>query len=558
MRRRVGVRETAAIAAVGLTAMFGVVGESAESVGAAGAVTCTGAAAVIIDQFYPDTAVNGATTATISTGGKAYCLTHIATYHWNDGKGAPAGGSIGLVDVGGQTIGGGPWKASATPATNGVLANWEADVKTDPPVVLDGTYRVTEVDPTAANPPDPNKPPTWSMSKASGGMGYVRVWGEAAVPVAGGANGSAPSSVATSKAPSGGGGGGSGALIAIVVAVLLGIGGLITWLVRRTPRRSPGVAVVPRDCGCSCQSSISGPLSVNICPCHQVTYHMAGSGQQGRLQAIRADGETAWSKSYRCNIVTECIRADEVERNVAWAVTQNGDVLTITATATVSYKCVGDTSDSTTTCVAPPFKVKLLPGSGCTVEVVTLTLGWTELIGHVGIRIVCGEEDDLWGYFPKDRASLTAPFKGTPGSVDHRSSGDDRLDTIGKEYANYYCSNAKKVWAIQLTCAQCEALRRYWEQLTAAPGTYILASSNCATHAIDSLRAAGVPLNLPSAGLPPPVPVGPAGSVGELYQWAKDAYRPGLVDDLMNQLAREGGASSQLEIPANPNCTSEH
>src|SRR5205814_6393005 len=165
-------------------------------------------------------------------------------------------------------------------------------------------------------------------------------------------------------------------------------------------------------------------------------------------------------------------------------------VLTINATAHVSFKCEGSDTDQWATCVAAPITVKLLPAP-CIVEVVTLDLGITELIGHVGIRLICGAEDELWGYFPKDRASLTAPFKGTPGSVDHRSSSFEGRDTIGPDYSDYYCKNGKKVWALNLTCDQCQKIRQYWEDLTRDPGTYILASSNCATHAIDSLEAAG-------------------------------------------------------------------
>ena len=126
---------------------------------------CTGPVKVIVDQFYPDGVQGGnATPPLFSTGGKRYCLTHLATYHWNGGAGAPDGGTFTLVDAGGRTVGG-PWKAVATPATGGVLANWEADV-TPTPFVIGGGYTLLDSDRS-----------TLSWSKASGGAGFVRVWG---------------------------------------------------------------------------------------------------------------------------------------------------------------------------------------------------------------------------------------------------------------------------------------------------------------------------------------------------------------------------------------------
>ncbi len=126
--------------------------------------TCSGPVKLIADQFYPDAVQGGnGTPPTFSTAGKKYCLTHLATYHWNDGKGAPEGGTLSLVDAGGRVIG--TWKAIATPGTGGALVNWEADIPTIPPVILDGNYTVRD-----------SAPATLSWSKASGGKGFVRVW----------------------------------------------------------------------------------------------------------------------------------------------------------------------------------------------------------------------------------------------------------------------------------------------------------------------------------------------------------------------------------------------
>lgn len=136
---------------------------------------CTGTSRMIVDLFFPDAAESGgATPPTFDTrnlegGGKRYCMVHLATYHWANGAGAPDGGKLTLLDSHNKIIG--AWDAKATPATAGVLANWETDIPTTPPVVLDGAYTVKD---SGAN--------TWSWSKASGGKGFVRVWAEDYAP----------------------------------------------------------------------------------------------------------------------------------------------------------------------------------------------------------------------------------------------------------------------------------------------------------------------------------------------------------------------------------------
>jgi hypothetical protein len=136
---------------------------------------CSGPIRLISDQFPIDaTQTGGATVPTFNTkdvegGGKRFCLAHLATYHWNGGKGAPVAGTITIADSRGKVLG--TWKATATPATNNVLATWEAAIPVKPPLVLDGIYMVKD-----------SGPETWSWSKASGGKGFIRVWAEDYVP----------------------------------------------------------------------------------------------------------------------------------------------------------------------------------------------------------------------------------------------------------------------------------------------------------------------------------------------------------------------------------------
>ncbi len=136
-------------------------------------INCSGPYVMFVDQFYPDAVFNGALPTKVSTQGKSYCLHEIATYHWNGGKGAAAGGTITLRDSSGQIVGQGPWKADAAPATNNVPADWEAIITELPPVVVNGSYTVEDSDPA-----------TWSASKSSDKSGFVRMWGQAETPVA--------------------------------------------------------------------------------------------------------------------------------------------------------------------------------------------------------------------------------------------------------------------------------------------------------------------------------------------------------------------------------------
>ena len=144
---------------------------SVASPSASGAATCGGPSIEIVEHFYPDVAhTGGATTPVFSTPpGWQFCLIQLDTYHWNDGAGAPAGGTLSLLDSTGTTLG--TWPATATPGTNDVLSGWEADVPTTTPVILDGSYSVEDSDPS-----------TLSWSEASGGAGFLRVWAQLYAP----------------------------------------------------------------------------------------------------------------------------------------------------------------------------------------------------------------------------------------------------------------------------------------------------------------------------------------------------------------------------------------
>jgi hypothetical protein len=99
--------------------------------------------------------VNGGGTSPTVTFNQNYFLTDILTYHWNDGKGTPAG-TIALKDSSGKTYG--PWAATLE---SGVY--WTAKPSVTIPA---GTYTVIDSDPA-----------TWSQNSETGGNGVTTASG---------------------------------------------------------------------------------------------------------------------------------------------------------------------------------------------------------------------------------------------------------------------------------------------------------------------------------------------------------------------------------------------
>ncbi len=87
-------------------------------------------------------------------------ITRINTYHWNNGKGTPGPGKIGIQGIG-------SWQAQGKPGMyNAPNAEWWAY----PNVMLNpGTYTVTDSDSI-----------TWSHNMQSGGVGHFSVYGRPA------------------------------------------------------------------------------------------------------------------------------------------------------------------------------------------------------------------------------------------------------------------------------------------------------------------------------------------------------------------------------------------
>ena len=125
-----------------------------------------------------ETVPGGATPPTFSTGGKAYCLYILATGHDNGGKGVVPG-RVGLQRISSAVAGSassfGPSQAQGL-TLNGKFAAAGAPAtiwyyKNSPTVVLDGTYRCIDSDPT-----------TWSATPQTGKVGTCVVQGGLVTP----------------------------------------------------------------------------------------------------------------------------------------------------------------------------------------------------------------------------------------------------------------------------------------------------------------------------------------------------------------------------------------
>jgi hypothetical protein len=136
--------------------------------------TCTGSERVLFDNTNAALAGSGGRRPTFSTGGKAYCLTYVQTYHWNHGKGAGTAGFVGLTGAGTALGGPGPigfWKATGSSGRGGAPnAIWRVSLPRDPPVVIRGTYSCSD-----------SASATWSQNQASAGLGFCVVGGVRAV-----------------------------------------------------------------------------------------------------------------------------------------------------------------------------------------------------------------------------------------------------------------------------------------------------------------------------------------------------------------------------------------
>lgn len=142
--------------------------QAATTAAAAAAWTCSGNQVNVFNNTNGGGVSNGGTPAKFTTHGKAYCLTYIYHYHWNNGVG-PTPGKIGLTQTAGPA---GLPKTIMLPAlgstgsNNAKNVNWYADVPQTPPTVIDGSYVCTD-----------SSPSTWSANSYTGGAGFCQVEG---------------------------------------------------------------------------------------------------------------------------------------------------------------------------------------------------------------------------------------------------------------------------------------------------------------------------------------------------------------------------------------------
>ncbi|MHB8510340.1 MAG: hypothetical protein ACYDGR_17115 [Candidatus Dormibacteria bacterium] len=254
-------------------------------------------------------------------------------------------------------------------------------------------------------------------------------------------------------------------------------------------------------CTCTCTVSIDGPTDLGVCECEKgVTYSISGGGSSyATLHAQNAQGSELFSRKYHAVLQVHCAGGTDQRENAtfAWSVTPTGTGFTVGLNVVVPCTCADGTATSCS-CTAPPLQVATHPAKSI-VSVILLDTRLIE-IGHVAIQVTCGEQSTIYSYYPADRADFLHAFKGQPGSVEVQDASGTN-DQIGVDYSRYYPDHDKLVYIIDgVGCQAAQRLRAYWESLRVTRGTYVLASSNCATRAFASLVAAGIPVDQSHSG----------------------------------------------------------
>jgi S-layer protein (TIGR01567 family) len=117
---------------------------------------------VIFNNWNIGSVDNSPSSATIFTISEPYMITYIDTYHWNDGSGTEAGGTVALRDDDGKEYG--PWQVETKSGQGGVPnAWWIAHPNEKIPA---GAYEIIDSDQS-----------TWSQNSESGGCGFSKVEG---------------------------------------------------------------------------------------------------------------------------------------------------------------------------------------------------------------------------------------------------------------------------------------------------------------------------------------------------------------------------------------------
>jgi hypothetical protein len=122
---------------------------------------------LIFDNFNVAVVDNGGNQPSFTTaGGGPFCIDQMATYHWNDGKGAPVG-TIWLTSSLGQS---GPWTMSGqNPDGSPGTINWIGRPADPAKAIVQGSVTCHD-----------SAPATWAQNEESGHKGFCRVWGRPA------------------------------------------------------------------------------------------------------------------------------------------------------------------------------------------------------------------------------------------------------------------------------------------------------------------------------------------------------------------------------------------
>jgi len=309
-------------------------------------------------------------------------------------------------------------------------------------------------------------------------------------------------------------------LVLIIGGGIILLGGA-TFIATR-PRTPPVVA-----CDCKVTVSIEGPTEMGRCCMGATTWsthHVEGVTPDGEtaiddpsqvhVDGDDADGHDIIDAIFKGTLSAQCsdgATARVEDATWTWTVTGDDSGFDVSVEVFVPVQCPNNAEHPGVTVTARHHVA--FHSAPCLIGVIIEQVGTFE-ISHVDVQIICGEYNEIFGYFPTGARSFANTIGGAPGEV-IRTSGarptrnEGRglttgiVDEIGSDYGTSHSGKKIKVyWIEPEDCSVCERVRAYWENLAANPGTYYLLGENCATQGWKSLTDSGAfpPTLRPSDG----------------------------------------------------------
>ena len=331
--------------------------------------------------------------------------------------------------------------------------------------------------------------------------------------------------------------------------VLEPVGGVTGDVVPVAPGADDQVSQQADPCDCTCTLRLEGPERLHLCDCAEPSWRLRPMGIQDldpanqekwknspskaslreqiqALEAVVPDGATCprnrsdvairdnvlFSRLYEVHTTTSCSQGGQAsDIHWSWSLDtsrfRKGEDSTITliVVATGTVACPNGTHQLR---CETRKEVSIRPDR-CRVYVVINKHPTVSETGHGAVRIVCGEFDRIYGYFP--RADGIATIVPHPAEV--KVKGKDSQVHDFESIDDYYPAANKWSFEVPCTCAQATEVQDYWERLRANPGRYGLANNNCATQALESVKGLLPPLPADASVFDKTPTLSPAGTV---------------------------------------------